>query len=378
MKRFVLFVVILLANVGAFAQKNSSIENGQCLIFNGSIDKYPITFIFQIWKDQIEGHYYYKKTGVPIPLKGNSNDSGYTFETLYGTSNETEKFTLRIFHNELFGKWNLNGKELAVNLVRTTNPINIYRLHKKLKAEEILTQQKKTFDPEKFYQEAELIFTFLWPEGADKKETFIRETQFTQLQGFQIGAEDASAIRFDEPTDPRTVNGNPTQMLQLMQRISDTFFAEFTKMVLDAHKETNDYLTNQSLSLSNNYRFDSDKFTVIETNGSEYTGGAHGMYYQYHNTWSHEQQRAVGTDQLLNKKQLKKLPKAMTQNFKIARGIPQKESLDQHGFWIKEFESEGGNTYFTDLGVHTSFGLYEIAPYSEGIIEVFVPWKDLK
>ena len=51
---------------------------------------------------------------------------------------------------------------------------------------------------------------------------------------------------------------------------------------------------------------------------------------------------------------------------------------NQHGYWIKEFDSEGGNTYFTDLGIHTTFGLYEIAPYSEGIVEVFVPWKNLK
>ena len=29
-------------------------------------------------------------------------------------------------------------------------------------------------------------------------------------------------------------------------------------------------------------------------------------------------------------------------------------------------------------GLHTTFGLYEIAPYSEGIVEVFVPWKSLK
>ena len=102
------------------------------------------------------------------------------------------------------------------------------------------------------------------------------------------------------------------------------------------------------------------------------------MYFQYHNTWSKEKNQAVEIEQMLTKKQIKALHKAMTQSFKIAKGIPQKDPLDQHGYWIKEFDSEGGNTYFTDLGIHTTFGLYEIAPYSEGIVEVFVPWKSLK
>lgn len=95
-------------------------------------------------------------------------------------------------------------------------------------------------------------------------------------------------------------------------------------------------------------------------------------------TWSKEKNQAVGIEQMPTKKQINAFPKAMTQSFKIAKGIPQKDPLDQHGFWIKEFDAAGGNTYFTDLGLHTTFGLYEIAPYSEGIIEVFVPWKNLR
>lgn len=222
--------------------------------------------------------------GIPIALQGSTNDSGYTLESLYGGKEEKETFTLRIFHNELFGKWQKNGKELTVNVVRLTNPIDMFRYQKTLKARDILTSKGKTFDTEKYYQEAELSFTFLWPNGADKQNAFIRKTQFQQLHGFQLGAENASAIRFDEPVDPRTVNGHPAQLLQLMQRISDSFFAPFTTSVLEAHKSVNTYyLSNQSLDITNNFHYDSEKFTVIETTQSEYTGGAHGMYFQYHN-----------------------------------------------------------------------------------------------
>jgi hypothetical protein len=139
-----------------------------------------------------------------------------------------------------------------------------------------------------------------------------------------------------------------------------------------------DYLGNVSLDITNTFRYDSEKYQVLETTQSEYTGGAHGHYFQYHNTWGLEQNKWIEMEDVLTKKQIKALPKAMTQSFKIANGIPQKDPLDQHGLWIKEFDSVGGNSYFTDLGLNTSFGLYEIAPYSEGIVEVFVAWKNLK
>ena len=379
MKRLLLYCLFLSVALNSFAQQNKQIEKGQCLIFNGSIDKYPITLIFEVFNKEIQGRYYYHKIGVPIALHGSTNDSGYTLETVYGGKEEKETFTLRIFHNELFGKWEKNGKELSVNVIRTTNPIDMFRYHKKVEAREVLFNKGKSFETEKYYQEAELSFTFLWPNGANKQDVFTRKTQFQQLHRFQLGAENSSAIRFDEPVDPRTVNGHPAQLLHLMQRISDTFFAQFTTSVLDAHKaNSTDYLTNQSLDITNNFHYDSEKYNVIETTQSEYTGGAHGMYFQYHNTWSKEKNQAVEIEQMLTKKQIKALPKAMTQSFKIAKGIPQKDPLDQHGYWIKEFDSEGGNTYFTDLGIHTTFGLYEIAPYSEGIVEVFVSWKNLK
>ncbi len=379
MKRLVIIALFFCAALSGFAQQNKNIEKGQCLIFHGAIDKYPITLIFEVFNKEIHGRYYYKKVGVPIELKGSVNDSGYYLESLYGSLEETETMTLRIFHNELFGKWKKNGQSLPINLVRFTNPIDLFRYQKSLNASDVLVQMGKSFNSESYYQEAELSFTFLWPSGADNQDKFTRETQFSQLIGFQHGAEDASAIRFEESVDPRTVNGNPAQLLHLMQRISDTFFAQFTHSVLEAHQNnTTDYLSNQSLDITNNFHYDSDKFMVIETTQSEYTGGAHGIYFQYHNTWSKEKDRAVGIDEMLSTKQIKALPKAMTKHFKIAKGIPQKEPLDQHGYWIKEFDAPGGNTYFTDNGLHTTFGLYEIAPYSEGIIRVFIPWKDLE
>lgn len=387
MKRASLFVLILTTALNGFAQQKP--EKGHCFIFRGAIDKYPITLIFEIFNKEIEGRYYYDKFGSPIELRGKSNDSGYTLESSYGAENEKERFTLKIFHNELYGKWTQNKKALSVNVIRNTNPIDIYRYHKIVKARDILLKSSKardillksgkSLDTENYNQEAELSFTFLWPDEASKQAESIRQKQFQQVHGFQLGAENSSAIRFDEPINPKTIQGQPQQLLHLMQRISDTFFAQFANTVWEAFTSKSEpYLSSISLDINNRFRYDSQQFQVVETTQSEYSGGAHGMYFQYHNTWGLEQNKWIQMEDELTKKQLKTLPKAMTQSFKIAKGIPQKDPLNQHGYWIKEFDSAGGNTYFTDLGLHTSFGLYEIAPYSEGIVEVFVPWKNLR
>lgn len=379
MKRVSLFVLILATALNGFAQQK--IEKGQSFIFHGAIDKYPITLILDVFEQEVSGRYYYQKFGNTIELRGRTNDSGYTLESAYGAENETETFILRIFHNELIGTWTKNRKELAVSVSRSRNPIDIYQYHHVVKSSEIIAQAGGNIsdNPDEWLQEAELSFTFLWPEEASKQAESIRQKQFQQVHGFQLGAENASAIRFDEPINPKTIQGQPQQLLHLMQRISDTFFAQFANSVMDAFNSgTKDYLSNISLDIRNTFRYDSETYQVVETTQSEYNGGAHGMYFQYHNTWGLEQNKWLEVEDVLSKKQLKTLPKAMTQNFKIARGIPQKDPLNAHNFWIKEFDTAGGNTYFTDLGLHTTFGLYEIAPYSEGIVEVFVPWKNLR
>ena len=379
MKRVSLFVLILATVLNGFAQQK--IEKGQSFIFHGAIDKYPITLILDVFNQEVSGRYYYQKFGNSIELRGRSNDSGYTLESAYGVENESETFILRFFHNELMGTWTKNKKELSVSVSRFRNPIDIYQYHHVVKSSEIIAQAggNVSDNPDEWLQEAELSFSFLWPEEASKQAESIRQKQFQQLNGFQLGAENASAIRFNEPIDPRTVKGQPQQLLHLMQRISDTFFAQFTNSVLEALTSgSKDYLGNVSLDITNTFRYDSEKYQVLETTQSEYTGGAHGHYFQYHNTWGLEQNKWIEMEDVLTKKQIKALPKAMTQSLKIARQIPPKDPLDQHGFWIKEFDSVGGNTYFTDLGLNTSFGLYEIAPYSEGIVEVFVAWKNLK
>ena len=69
MKRLLLYCLFLSVALNSFAQQNKQIEKGQCLIFNGCIDKYPITLIFEVFNKEIQGRYYYHKISMAIGSK---------------------------------------------------------------------------------------------------------------------------------------------------------------------------------------------------------------------------------------------------------------------------------------------------------------------
>jgi hypothetical protein len=363
MKRSLAILLIMAFTGIAFGQKSKmpNVEKGECFIYQGHIDKYPIALIFEEFAKEITGRYYYKNIQTAIEIEGSKNDSGYTFKTKYDV-NAPERFALRITDNELYGTWVKGQKKLSVSLARFNNPISIYRLKKSLKSESFKKGSSS---------ELTIKFTVLWPEDASDFSQKLREDQFKLINEYQYGQESATAIKFKQSIDPRTVQGQPQQLISQMQRISDSMVSQFKRETLSS---PNDFLGNREHYIQNSIIFDSDQFTVIETYHYEYTGGAHGIWGQQHQTWEKSKSRWATADNKLTSKQLLKLPKLMTTNHKIALKIPQNQSLKSVGYWIDEFDRPGSDTYFTDRGIHTSFGLYEIAPYSEGIISVFVPW----
>ncbi len=357
-------VILLFACTGIVLgqqSKTPDVEKGECLIYHGQIDKYPIALIFEVFGKEISGRYYYKNIETAIELEGFKNDSGYTLKNKY-EDNLLETITLQITDNELYGTWKKGQKQLPISLARFINPMSIYRLKRTIKSE---TFKKGSTS------ELTLKFTVLWPEDASDFAQKLRSEQFKLINEYEFGQESASALNFKQAVDPRTVQGQPQQLTAQMQRISDSMVNHFKRETLS---NQDDFFGNREYSIQNSVIFDSDQFTVIETSHYEYTGGAHGLWGQQHQTWEKTKNCWATADNKLTSKQLLKLPKLMTSNHKIALKIPQNQSLKSAGYWIDEFDRLGGDTYFTDRGIHTSFGLYEIAPYSEGIITVFVPW----
>ena len=112
---------------------------------------------------------------------------------------------------------------------------------------------------------------------------------------------------------------------------------------------------------------------TVKTENENYMGGAHGMYnLSYYNI-------DLKTGTLITEKELFK-PEAQD---KIA-GLITKGLKEKFGDKINEvlFQVDGiqpnGNFYFNKEGIVYVFNEYDIAPYSEGLIEVLIPYAKIK
>lgn len=369
MKKLIFLSLLLALSTSLFSQnsKYPDVKKGECFSFSGAIGEYPVTMIMEVIENEVSGRYYYTKIGKAIEFKGSANDSQYILETLYGGDSETEVFVLNRHHNELLGVWEKQNKTLTVALARFTNPMTIYQVHKN-----VAPQNDKNKDD---MRESHVQIRVLWPEDASLESHQIRQTQFYKINnmqyGMQFGAEDGTAVKFEYPVDQRTIQGNPAHLIHQLQHICDYISEDFAKQINDSSQGL---FGNRDFMQISSIEYVSDRYTVIQDHFYEYTGGAHGMFGTSHETWDKTLNKWASIDDYYSKKQQKNIPQWMTQQYKLQNKIPVQDKLTLHGLWIKNFDAIGDDIYFTDLGFTTSFGLYEIAPYSEGIISVFVPW----
>lgn len=362
----ILFLSLQLALIATLFSQNvkyPDVQKGKCFTFSGSIGEYPVTLIMEIIDNEVSGRYYYNRIGKTIEFKGTANDSQCILESLYGGDSETEVFVLNRHRDELLGVWEKQEKKLSVALAQFTSPIIVYQVHKNIAPNNVKNEDDM--------REAHIQFRVLWPEDASLESQKIREQQFSLINSMQFGAENASAAKFNVPVDPRTIQGNPAQLISQLQRICDFITEDFTKEI---NENTENGFGNRDLMQISSIEYVSDRYTVIQDHFYEYSGGAHGMFGTSHVTWDKSRNKWATIDDYYTKKEQKRLPTHMTQQYKLQNKIPAQDKLTLHGLWIEKFDAVGDDIYFTDLGFTTSFGLYEIAPYSEGIISVFVPW----
>ena len=368
--RLLLAIVVLASNL---LSGQSTVRIGQEYTFHGRIhNKYPITLVFQQYENgKVKGIYYYDKIGTPIELEGHSHSGGYELKTTAFGFNES--FSLKIFHNELMGKWRSTNKSFSVNVDRQTNPTRFLYIDEKVTATEL------GIDGD--WPTGEIQLQLPIPNGADTIEQAILIHSFNIMNNLQLGFENASAFRVTEEMENGVWNlGNQIKMQ--MKRFADTFLMRYKRDMKSRFKQTNGdvhSLNNVTFHRTVRTGYNSERYQVLYDSYYEFTGGAHGLYRSGHNSIDKKRGRWAGITDFIPEKELEStIPKLMNTYYRKANGIPTGESLKKHSLWIDDFSGLGGDTYITDLGLHTSFGIYEIAPYSEGEINVFIPMSELK
>jgi len=156
-------------------------------------------------------------------------------------------------------------------------------------------------------------------------------------------------------------------------------FIENFRDDIDTMKATGDEapvsMMHYDQQISSNLIFNNKGYAVLSVGNYAYTGGAHGMYGQTMLCLDMKQQKELGLDEVLTIDSATLQPileRHFRTRYKIADSKPLTEILFDERLALTD------NFYFTAKGIGFIYQPYEVAAYAFGLIDVWVPYSDLK
>lgn len=127
--------------------------------------------------------------------------------------------------------------------------------------------------------------------------------------------------------------------------------------------------------ISSNLIYNNNGYAVLSVGNYAYTGGAHGMYGQTMLCLDMQQQKELALSDVLRIDSATLQPileRHLRTRYKIAENKPLTDILFDERLALTD------NFYFTPKGIGFIYQPYEVAAYAFGLIDVWVPYTDLK
>jgi hypothetical protein len=112
---------------------------------------------------------------------------------------------------------------------------------------------------------------------------------------------------------------------------------------------------------------------VIARDKYVYTGGAHGIQTREYYVVELENYKALAVEDLFQEPAGDGLRKLITEELRRYGGLDQNQPLSE-GIFFEDSPEMSKNFFLTEEGIGFHWDPYEIAPYSEGHIEIILPW----
>jgi len=164
-------------------------------------------------------------------------------------------------------------------------------------------------------------------------------------------------------------------------------------ILLNAMKQIyfeNYFTTNESIykeTLGASFNWESLKFMDIILNNSHlltfyieqysFTGGAHGLQTRDFTVVNLKTGRPVSLNELFHGDYETALTEILTNKVRQLYNIAADKKLTDNGFFVESIKPTN-NYYVTINGIGFYYNHYEIAPYSQGPVDIFIPFEDFK
>jgi hypothetical protein len=121
--------------------------------------------------------------------------------------------------------------------------------------------------------------------------------------------------------------------------------------------------------------FNSEYIFSIGTYEGGYTGGVHSNYLRTVFNYSLITGQLLSLDYIFPRDQMEELFTVAEKFFRKAYDLPEEGSINEQGFWFPDNKFYLSNEFFPSKdGITFIYNPYEIAPYSEGEMRLFLPY----
>lgn len=213
------------------------------------------------------------------------------------------------------------------------------------------------------YSDVNISFTypvkFRDTESLNRLQQIFKGTFFGSMEYDSMSTQDAMNKYIDNYTER-------------YQSISNMYYEEMAK--LDG-KTPNWYW--YYMNTSNKILFQNDSLLSYAVEYSDYEGGAHGSYQIIYTNIDLNDLVTLSEEDIFVPGYYKLLTERILQNLMKDNNVEEPDSLLMKGFFTIEDIVPNDNFWLDDKGINYSYNQYEIAPYSMGVINVFIPYSEL-
>jgi hypothetical protein len=160
-------------------------------------------------------------------------------------------------------------------------------------------------------------------------------------------------------------------------RIQTIEYREMGEEVLKNPRIVNSAVLNWSYTESLEALIDSPRILAAARNRAFYNGGAHGNYDTTYFVFDRESIMRVRLSDIIREESRPALMQLVNRELRTNKGLGPRDSLKRAQFFVDEAELSE-NFFLSPQGLGFHWDPYEIAPYSEGQVEVQVPFGKLE
>lgn len=355
MKNFSIILLLLLLPCFIYAQTNN---NSWYKILQGRIDnKYAVTIHLHNSGPLYKGFYYYDAVQNPIHFVGeDTSKKGAITLVAYASNavNEAEEFIINKKGDAYTGTWKKKegSKPLLFAATENKNDSLIQFDYFFTSGSAPLKPSLKK-SPEAYYEQS-----ILWPVTETPSGIFLKNYIATALGNKNAPAQIS-------PTIIETKNKVLSNYLSEYKDVADS------DLIQMPHAYS---LEEMNFSM---VMYQSPRLLTIADYSYGYSGGAHGMYGMHCWSVATNSNKKLALQDILNNKGVAALPQLLQKYFKIGYALKPSQPLTDGGLFENEI-LPNDNFYVTGKGIGFTYNPYEIGPYVMGIIQIFIPFKELQ